>query len=81
MMSFRLADGSNQMMSQDVKTEVLNMDLAIVASSPDLSKASTSVEGDLNGESPMCQPESKSSPCVQKFADNVTLGLFLEQSP
>ena len=81
MMFFCLADGSNQMMSQQVKTGVLNMDLAIVASAPDLPKASTIVEGDLNRVSPICQPERKSSRCVQKFANDNNLGLFSEQCP
>ena len=68
-------------MSQEVQRGVFNLDLAIVASSSDLSKASTSVEGDLMRESPMLQLEKKSSPGVQNLADNDTLGLFLEQSP
>ena len=52
------------------------MDLAIVASSPDLSKASISVEGDLMRESPMLQLERKSSPGVQKFAEMTTWDCF-----
>ena len=66
----------------DIKSDVSNRNVALIASSPDLSKASGSAEKEIGGkESPLHQRKRKSSPGFQKFAKNVNLKLFCSESP
>ena len=65
----------------EIKSEVSNGDVALIASSPDFSKVSESAEKEIGKESPRHQRKRKSNPGFQKFVKNVNLKLFCSESP